>query len=438
MCRLVLFLLLFAIVPIAEAQTRPFAESVVDNDAPYIGQRIIYTLRVYSENSFDDSIVTEPDFVGFGRSSISLEPIASTETIEGITYYVIEQRYVIYPLRAGALTIDPFQIEIPATPFAPEWLVSTNAVNLTVQTYPEPVPDNFTNGIGQFSIDADATPTTLQSGDALTVRVAVSGTGNLEQLLAPILNVPETWRIFDNGISYQQDTSRFGTATFEWTVIVEGDGEASFPAIVFSYFNPQNEQYETRNTAPIALTILASTPAPIATIEPEIAIEQTVIIPELLSSADMQTILPQTMPLWFWILWIIPPLISFILWIASQRVAQTKPIIVSKRQRSRTKSNALKGLFKQLSTIEDNNPTEAYQKLSDAIYGYLGVKTGLSVTLETIDIALAQIPEQYQQPLVHCLDELSAGQYAPITAKDVQQLKHQIKRLCSAIEKASL
>ncbi|MEO1286705.1 MAG: BatD family protein, partial [Chloroflexota bacterium] len=262
MRRGLLLLSLLWIVSATIAQTRPFVVGSVDKSSPYVGEPILYSLKLYYQGEIGERFVSEPSFVGFGRSRVVFEALAYSETFEGVNYSVLEQRYLLYPLRAGTLTIEPFQIDIAETPFDPAWTVFTDDLSITVLPYPEPIPDDFTNGIGQFTVSADASPKNVQTGDALTWTITISGTGNLEQLLAPTLVLPESWRLFDAEVTYEQDNLRFGRTIFSWRVIVGDYSVSSLPAVSFSYFNPQTEQYESRISAPIPLNIMVVTAQP--------------------------------------------------------------------------------------------------------------------------------------------------------------------------------
>lgn len=431
MQRIFLLLIILLLSIPTMAQTRPFAEGEVDNSNPYVGQPVVYTLRIFSQDTINsNSTIIEANFFGFGRSSIILDPLSYTDTIEGITYNVIEKSYVIYPLRAGELTIEPFQIDIPETPFAPANTLFVDAVTIRVQDYPEPKPENFGNAVGQFDILAEASPSNLNSGDALAMNLTVSGTGNLEQMLAPELDLPETWRILETNSEFQQDNLRFGNRIFSWTVIVEGDGLVDFPAIEFSYFNPQTRRYESRQTAPIALDIAPSAQQTEVTIEVSPIAVETVFVPELLQVRS--GLLPFTLPTWFWILWIFPPLFSFFVWLLTR--PKSENVKKQAKTRKRSGSRALKDLKKTLEQAQSLEPKTAYQEIAGSIYTYLGSKTGEIVSNNNVSEVLIDYPGNYRKALLSCLEEANSGQYAPIGEEDVNRLVQRVLRVCTAIE----
>jgi len=435
--RRVLFLIIFlcSMIPVS-AQTLPFAEGEVDVSAPYVGQPIIYTLRIFTTESIENSTIIEPSFFGFGRSRVTFEPGSYTESRDGIGYQVIEQSYVIYALRAGELTIDPFRVDIPETPFSEARIIVTDAITITVQDFPDPAPESFVNAVGQFDIIAQANPTTLSSGDALTLSVTISGTGNFEQMLAPEINLPEDWRLFDGQTSFQQDSLRFGTKTFTWSVLVQGDGSTTFPAIEFSYFNPQTQQYESRNTAPINLNITPTTAQPQATVERTQVVSTSVPVPALMTIGNSSTI-PPNPPIWLWSIWIFPPLVTFAIWLFARPKRERRQRPVARKPRKQSGNKALKALRADLLEAQSLEAKDAYQEIATAIYAYLGTKTGETVTANNAKEAMKGFPANYRDVLLSSLEEANAGQYAPVTQDDVRVLSQRMLKVCVAIEKAS-
>ncbi|MGJ3240468.1 MAG: BatD family protein [Anaerolineae bacterium] len=412
------------------AQTRPFAEGSIDLDAPYVGQPLIYTLRIYAQDTIDNSTITEPPFTGFGRSQIMLDTSASVETIDGITYNVIEQNYIIYPIRAGDLRIEPFEIDLPETPFRSASTIYSNVVDVQVQAYPQPAPDSFVNAIGQFDIQASAEPTTLNAGEALTLSLTISGTGNFEQLLAPELPLPDNWRTFDARSQYQQETLRFGSKTFTWSILVEGNGAITMPTIAFSYFNPQSEQYETRMSAPITVTVIPTDADTINTNLPRPNHNRdSTPPPPLLSIEDKQT---GTLSVWFWRMWAIPPLLTAV-WLFISRHSTGKTQRTQRRHTARG-SKLLREIKRDLATIQDQEPQQAYQELVTIILHYVEAKSGQAVDVAQFDSALAQVAPTQRDALRTCLDEALAGQYAPISRQDVRDLSRRMFRICQILE----
>lgn len=247
---------LLSLTLVVSAQGAPFAQGAVDNTTPYLGQPIIYTLRIYTVGETTNSSVIEPSFAGFGRASFILDANVSSEVIGTTLYQVVEQAYILYPLNTGTMAIEPFTIDLPETPFQNGMTIFTEPLSIEVQALPENPPMSYKNAVGQFEIEVSTSITELTSGDTFTLSMIISGSGNFEQIVSPNVTLPEGWALFDNDSIVEQDNLNFGRKIFEWTVIPTGEGFYEIPSIEFAFFNPQARQYETRRTTSIAMTLL--------------------------------------------------------------------------------------------------------------------------------------------------------------------------------------
>jgi hypothetical protein len=419
--------LLFSFTLMVSAQGAPFAEGFIDNTLPYLGQPIVYTLRIYTVGEIAENRLIEPSFTGFGRASLILEATTSVEVIGTTLYQVVEQSYVLYPLRSGTATIEPFTIDLPETPFQSGLTLFTEPIKLEVQSLPENAPLNYKNAVGQFEIEASISTSEITSGDALTLTVSISGTGNLEQMIAPDISLPEGWRGFDSKIVSEQDNLRFGRKLFEWTVIPSGEGMTEIPSIEFVFFNPQSRQYEIRRTMPITLTLLASN-APAAPVIPTREVRNTNNAPpelKIISSG-----LPPYPPQWFWILWLIPPLIVFVFWLSTKTQSQPKPT----RRRVQKGSRAIRELRKTLKQAQQAEPKIAYPGVETAIYTYLSAKFGESITFDNVTNFMNALPISLQEQVMVCIEEAHEGQYAPVAKADVIALLRQSLQVFTAVE----
>lgn len=435
---LVFFFSVFLLVGVIDAQdVSPFAEGTVDKTAPYVGEPVTYTLRIYTPEAIENSTITEPSFFGFGRSDTTFEPTTSTETVDGQVYSVITQRYLLYPIRAGEITIDPFTIEIPETPFGDGFSINTDVLMIDVQAFPEPIPDTFINAVGQFTISANATPTQLTYGEAFTFSVTITGSGNIERLLAPLVTLPEGWQLFDGDIALEEQGLGVGSKTFSWTVIANSNGSVTIPAVLLSSFNAQTGEFETQETHPITLSITESADNDAPVVRTLVPLP-TVFVPELRTEATSTagaSSLPITPPLWFWGLWLMPPLFVGAMWFVrrprTEKPASPKQRATSKRTRSLTQLKA------RLQAVQTKNPKEAYADILDILLGFVSAKVSDSVTIDDLDDTLSAYPAQYRAEVIACAEEATAAQYAPVTHDDVRHLSQRVLRVCVAIEKAS-
>lgn len=242
-----------------------FVEAEIDNPTPYLGQQVIYIFRLYQATNFmGQPDYQPPAFTDFWSSEILSQPHYSTEA-GGQKYLVSEIRTALFPANLGPLTIEPATLVIPGTFLSPDIKLETNPVTLDVQPLPEGAPANFSGAVGQFNIQASLTPTETKVNEPVTLRIEIEGTGNIQTITEPELPELLNWRMFESQASTKIDKNDdviSGIRTFERLVVPGQSGEQIFPAISFSYYDPQAETYRTINTEPIKLMVAPNNAAP--------------------------------------------------------------------------------------------------------------------------------------------------------------------------------
>jgi hypothetical protein len=430
----------------------------VNTITPYVGEPVIYTVRTSINERIDPSVyrLQPPTFNGLGQASTLPPPRTETETRDGITYNVTVQDYVLYPLRAGDVDIEPFELEIGATAFTDNQFLRSNRISLNVQALPDDAPDSFDNAVGQYDITETLTPDTIQRGQPTTLRITIEGSGNIEQISAPELALDDTWRIFDDGSTYQQDTVQVGSKTFQWTIIPDASGVLTLPPVEFSFFNPQTGSYEERFTRALSLTVESAVGAtevnntvPTAantTIAPTVPPTQpppatnTPIVPDTtfderddapaLTLKDVpDRYVPITPEREFWLLWLIAPML-FVLML-------TIMALLGRFGHRQTGSAVLRqtaNRLKRVRTISDLK--EAYAEVNDIIMQYLSYRANTPITDANLDEILSQLPLEVQKHVEYCLTEAESGQYAPVSEKDLLLLVSRTRQTLREVDRA--
>jgi hypothetical protein len=211
-------------------------------------------------------------------------------SIDGIGYYVLTFRSTLSSLRTGELKVGPASMEILVdvpienagrrgnlppgfppgffnVPTEPRKLtVKSQTVTLKVLPLPEEGrPENFSGAVGEFTITASATPTTLTVGDPLAVDLVVSGSGNFDALTEPRLLDQGGWKAYPaKRYSIEGNLDQNQTPTLERKigfsqVLIPEAVHRELPPFEINFFNPNTRQYVTLRTETIPLTM---TPAP--------------------------------------------------------------------------------------------------------------------------------------------------------------------------------
>jgi len=129
-------------------------------------------------------------------------------------------------------------------------------------------PANFTGAVGTFEMSVTAGPTNVTVGDPITVRLQISGRGALDSVTLP---PQDAWRDFKTyPPTSKLDTSdQFGfqgTKTFEQIISPQNADVHELPALMFSFFNPDDGQYHTLTQAAVPLVVKAAGASPVPTL----------------------------------------------------------------------------------------------------------------------------------------------------------------------------
>lgn len=263
----------------------------------YVGEPIVATCKLYSRLESDSKVAERPSFSGFSVFEM-VQPeqgAISREILNGRPYNgFLVRKAQLYPLQSGDLTIEPVELDNnvtffreskPTKPQAPSGSVfdqmmkdfwgdeegggvpEKHALNLMtdpITIHVKPLPDqgkpaDFSGAVGQFTIQASLTSTTLKANQTDTLVLVVSGSGNLPLVNAPALHLPSGLEAYDPSAKEQIDQTVApikGRKVFSYAFTANRDGQYSLPAIYFSFFNPQTGTYKTDTTNPLLLQVL--------------------------------------------------------------------------------------------------------------------------------------------------------------------------------------
>ena len=194
-------------------------------------------------------------------------------------------------------------------------------------------PADYNGAVGRFDVRATLTPTTGTTFAPMSLKIEVTGQGNLDRVSTTGLPSSASWKTYPPSAKVTDQ----GTKIFEQAVVPQSSGRLEIPAVSFSFFDPDRHQYLTRSTAPISVEI-AATPGGVATPSanlgksiPKVTEEPaTGLRPNHFDEGRfVATLLPPYRRLWFWPVVTVPWLALTIL------VARPRERVASARIRRR-------------------------------------------------------------------------------------------------------
>jgi hypothetical protein len=113
-------------------------------------------------------------------------------------------------------------------------------------------------GVGNFSIASTISNQDVTTNDAVTLKVTISGSGNIRLVNTPKLQLPSDFEVYDPKTTDNVSVTGSGvsgTKTIEYLFQPRFEGEYNIPAIPFTYFNPSTGAYETKSTSAYQLRV---------------------------------------------------------------------------------------------------------------------------------------------------------------------------------------
>lgn len=243
---------------------------------------VLLTYKVYTLVDLTQLEGKMPDLTGFHTQEVPLPQQKSfkMERVNGRAYRSVTwSQYVMYPQMTGKLevpsitfkgivvqqnrAVDPFEAFFNGGSGYVEVKREIKAPGLTIQVDPLPKkPENFSGGVGRFNISSQLSKTDVQAGNPITMRVVVSGVGNLKLIKAPDINLPKNFDKYDPKITDKTKLTAKGVEgnmVYDILFVPRQQGHYTIPAIEFVYFDVQTNAYKTLRTKSFSINVAKGT-----------------------------------------------------------------------------------------------------------------------------------------------------------------------------------
>lgn len=254
-------------------------EVSVSNKEPYVNQQILYTFRLYTSVDMGRASLTLPEFKNFWVEELVPENQFKT-SIEGITYLVNEKVLALFPLGSGPLTIDEtlLLVEVPDENIQDIYRdnifnfrsthkktveLKKKPIEIKVLPLPQPVPNNFTQLVGNFNMAVKLNNSEVNFGDSATLNIKIEGSGNIKDAKLPSpFDIFSGFKIYEDKPSFipqKKQNGIVGSKTFKLALVPTQEGNMEIPPFSLTYFNPQTKTYEELISSLLALNVLPGT-----------------------------------------------------------------------------------------------------------------------------------------------------------------------------------
>lgn len=406
-----------------DIEDRIFVTLNLDKPTAYVNELIPVTVKLYV-NRMNVSDIQLPAFSQEGFSKVEFkEPKQYRDRMGGLTYEVLEFRTNLYATRPGDYKVGPAKIKCnvvvrkrasggamsddmfgndPALrdSFFDDFLaryekvpmeLKSDDVHLIVSPLPsDKRPKDFSGAVGDYQFIYEASPAKVKTGDPVTVRMRINGTGNFNTVLSPKIESTSGFKGYEPEVKTQENSKEFVQV-----LIPETEKVTQVPKASFSYFDPAAKEYKTITQGPIALQVeKAKEELPSKVVEPAPAVSRSQSRREV--AGDI-VYLKEVPGKWkpvedavykkniFWILFAIPMLALVIIYIAVGRMNKIKydTIYAARLAAFKIARSGLKDLRRR---ARGDDSRIFYEELFKAMQEYLGNRLYLPPAGLTFDL----------------------------------------------------
>ena len=425
---------------------------------------ILLTYKVYTLVSLTQLEGKMPDLKGFHTQEVDLPQQKSfkVETVNGHPYRTVTwSQYVMFPQLTGKLqipsitfngivvqqnrNIDPFEAFFNGGSGYIEVKKQIQAPGIEIQVDPLPTrPANFSGGVGKFEIAAQLDRTQVKANDPVKLRVTVSGTGNLKLIKQPEVNFPKDFDKYDAKITdHTKITSGglVGSMIYDILAVPRHQGRYDIPPVEFVFFNTATHKYETIKTKGFTLDVAKgagsagggsfSGQEDLQMLNKDIRHIKTGDT-ELSNMDDF--FFEST---GYWLSLIILMLIFISLFVIFRKRA-IENANITKRRAGKANKVATKRLKTASKLMAANKPSEFYDEVLRALWGYVGDKLNMPVEQLSHDNISQRLSERHVDEdtiaqFMGALDECEFERYAPGDPKG--NMNKVFEKAMTAIEK---
>lgn len=416
-------------------------KKVTEQEAVTVTFRLYTVLNIPQLNKIEF-----PEFEGFMTEDFDLPNYTQgrLENYNGKNYVVYDLRKcLLFPQRSGAITIPSGKLGVVMTVptgevynhpfFGPQEL--NEDVQRTLKTSPETVnvsslprenkPMGFSGAVGTFSLMPTISETDVKANEAITLKLIISGTGNLKLIKNPEVKFPSEMETYDPKVSNDfrvTESGLSGTRTIEYMFIPRYPGTYTIPSVYFSYFDVNQKQFKTISTPPYTINV-AKDPSTKNNNGTSYSNQRSVEVEQdihYLKTGDYK--FKKTDNFFFGslanVLWYLIPLVLFIgcsVYYRKQIKANANVALVRTKKANKVASKRLKLANKYLAVHDKDH---FYEEVLRAVWGYLSDKLTIPVAnlnRENIEIELLKygMNDHLIKQYIAILDTCEFARYAP-------------------------
>jgi hypothetical protein len=263
----------------------------VNKTSAFVGEQIVATYKIYVHPELNVQNLTpkkEPSFNGFWTQQIDLGNVQwQNEVYKGRNFRsAVIKKVILLPQQSGKLEIEPYLFDCVARlrvqgqqqrnrrsifdeffddPFFSgsnyrdfSYVASSSREFINVKPLPKPQPEDFNGGVGKLTLDAWIDKPKTKSGEPISLKIKIGGSGNLK-LLEPLqVKFPPDFEVYDPKVADNVIVSASGingNKVFEYIIIPKHEGDYKIAPVHFSFFDLDKKEYVSLSSKEFTINV---------------------------------------------------------------------------------------------------------------------------------------------------------------------------------------
>ena len=454
-----------------------FVRTIASKTRVHEQEALMITYKLYFAN-VDVAQLTNntklPEFTGFLKQDLEQGEIQTQlEHYNGRNYQTaVLYRTILYPQHSGDISIDPAKFEDVLRVQTQQRVRSifddffgsyTNVTKMLtapgmtihVAALPGGKPAGFSGGVGKFTMTPSISQTELQTNDAVTIKIDISGAGNMKLIKTPAIDWPEGFEPYDPKVTNNFNTTTAGvsgTKSIEYLAIPRSAGDYSIPPVTFSYFDIEDKAYRTLSTPEYTIHVKRGAGETEAVSGQQAVVSYTHkedikqlgtdirYIDTKAPKASRQQSAISNQYIWLW--YVVPLVLAIILLIVLRKQIKENADITRVRYK-RANKVAQKRLKAAAAALKANNKDAFYAAIEQAAWTYLSDRLSIptaDLNKENIAALLSQkgVSEALIKEVKDVLSTAEFARYAPSTDHTMEDLYKATTKLINDLEEEKL
>lgn len=412
----------------------------------YEQEAILLTYKVYTVVDLRQLYGDMPDLKGFHTQEVEL-PAQKTFTLEhynGRNYNTtVWRQYVLFPQQSGTMEIPSITFDgvvaqriNSGDPFDAFFNGGTNYVEIkkkivtpklkiNVAALPSK-PADFSGAVGTFTMASSINSKSVKTNDAVTIKLTVTGTGNMKLIGTPEVKFPQDFEVYDPKIDNQFNLTREGLSgakTYEYLAIPRHAGKFTIPAVSFTYFDLKTKTYKTLKSEEYVINVekgQGNADQVIADFTNKESVKMLgndvrYIKRGATQFAQRGDYFYGTTAYW---MWYIIPFVLFVGVILMYRKQAMDNANTAKMKTKKANKVAVKRMKLAGKLLSENKKNEFYDEVLKALWGYISDKLSIPVSQlskDNIEQELSRygVNEELVKAFINVLNDCEFARYAP-------------------------